>query len=1204
QTVDLAAAGFSDAELDSLDLELVFGGRIRAASETSVDRGRLEVSFLRGDGTEISSLTTSSTNPTDRWDLVGDRVPIPVGTRQVVLRFEATRASGTANNSYLDGAFLYVVSENIAPDLGAYGNTAEDAPATAPHVALRFPDLYTDWELDEPLTILWDSYGNTEDSQVRIDLYQDSPRGPALFGTIDWAAPDTGEYTWIPSSLAGVDYGTHGLRIQVSLKEDPGVLDRGTEPFSVPEDGNTYYVDDGSDTGDQYTPGAAGSNRNTGKTADAPKPDPVNLLRAYDLSGGGAVLNIDAGDYFLLYPVTLTGSAELGSETGLGQDEGFTMQGPDTGPGVLFRMAMPGYRPEALVELNNADLMSVRNLALEYAQRGLWVHGGSDQFSADHITAHDHTLDGIRIETQSPLSVYDHFTAYDAGDSGIRIEGRIGGLTHAFSHDNADYGIYLKDPGNAQVSGGVVYGNRDGIYVDNNVSGTTTVVGGAPGGLEGNLVHSNTRYGIEARSNVLVYGNTVYGRYGDGDVGIYLGTGTARALQNVVYGAQTGIDAHGGTVEENRVFGNVTGVYVGGGGVNVWHNVIYSNTTGVHAGAYAANSEILGNIFYDNSAHAVRINYGSGHDVVNNTIYGATGNGISLEGNVSNNTIRNNIIWTEAGYGISVGTSAQVGFQSDYNLFYTQGSGSVGFWQGVARTGLTDWRSASFTDGQSFYGDPLFVDPDGLDDLLGYGLDALSSALIVDDGDPGFVSTGPWTVRDTRGFSSDDRFTEKGSGESTASWTFTGLTPGYYQVAVSWEAGDSSSYASNARFTVLEGDEIRAEAAVNQRYEQYGPNDFEDSGAWWEILGVVRVTGDTLVVELTNEADGRVIADAVRIQQVRGDAGSDDDFHLQSLHQSFHGGSLAPVLDFGTGLPTPAEGAWTVDAAQSPAIDRGDATDSFDLEPDPDGGYINLGAYGNTVQASRSPSQYVLVIRPNEGVGIPHESTYEIQWRSFGFGGLVDIEYSSNGGSTYSSLSAGEANDGSYEWYVDPGVFPASDSYVLRISSVDQPSVLDDSDVFQVTPPIHIYYVNDDVVEAGDWTTAIGSDANTGLSPSAPKASIRAMLEAYDLGENDFIYVDAGTYELTANIQVTADDAGVTILGYNDPLYPDRKAILDRGNTASGSYTVQLLDADGVRLSHLHITGGRYGVYASSSSDSDGVVIEESEVYGNSEYGV
>ena len=47
-------------------------------------------------------------------------------------------------------------------------------------------------------------------------------------------------------------------------------------------------------------------------------------------------------------------------------------------------------------------------------------------------------------------------------------------------------------------------------------------------------------------------------------------------------------------------------------------------------------------------------------------------------------------------------------------------------------------------------------------------------------------------------------------------------------------------------------------------------------------------------------------------------------------------------------------GVWTNDAANSPCIDAGDPASAWTNEPSPNGGQINMGAYGNTEEASKS----------------------------------------------------------------------------------------------------------------------------------------------------------------------------------------------------------------------------------------------------------
>lgn len=49
------------------------------------------------------------------------------------------------------------------------------------------------------------------------------------------------------------------------------------------------------------------------------------------------------------------------------------------------------------------------------------------------------------------------------------------------------------------------------------------------------------------------------------------------------------------------------------------------------------------------------------------------------------------------------------------------------------------------------------------------------------------------------------------------------------------------------------------------------------------------------------------------------------------------------------------DGGWVLDAETSPCIDAGDPTSLYGKEPAPNGSRINLGRYGNTVQASKTP---------------------------------------------------------------------------------------------------------------------------------------------------------------------------------------------------------------------------------------------------------
>ncbi len=71
-----------------------------------------------------------------------------------------------------------------------------------------------------------------------------------------------------------------------------------------------------------------------------------------------------------------------------------------------------------------------------------------------------------------------------------------------------------------------------------------------------------------------------------------------------------------------------------------------------------------------------------------------------------------------------------------------------------------------------------------------------------------------------------------------------------------------------------------------------------------------------------------------------------EDYHVMSLAGSWHGG------------------VWMNDAQMSPCIDAGEPApgSAYNLEPKPNGGRVNMGAYGNTVQASLSSRGTVIAI--------------------------------------------------------------------------------------------------------------------------------------------------------------------------------------------------------------------------------------------------
>ena len=82
----------------------------------------------------------------------------------------------------------------------------------------------------------------------------------------------------------------------------------------------------------------------------------------------------------------------------------------------------------------------------------------------------------------------------------------------------------------------------------------------------------------------------------------------------------------------------------------------------------------------------------------------------------------------------------------------------------------------------------------------------------------------------------------------------------------------AATNASNAPFTVYNGSTPVTTIRTSQRVNATG---LTADGANWKLLGTVTVTGGRLNVRLNNQADGAVVADAIRILQIASTSAAD-----------------------------------------------------------------------------------------------------------------------------------------------------------------------------------------------------------------------------------------------------------------------------------------------------------------------------------------
>ena len=135
---------------------------------------------------------------------------------------------------------------------------------------------------------------------------------------------------------------------------------------------------------------------------------------------------------------------------------------------------------------------------------------------------------------------------------------------------------------------------------------------------------------------------------------------------------------------------------------------------------------------------------------------------------------------------------------------------------------------------------------------------------LIDDGDADLVFSGNWVTVPGYGFDNDAHIlTSNVTG--TATWTFSGLTAGDYNVAATWLNGSDRWDAVPYVIRDGVGGPVLATVPVDQSSapsggERHGNRPFAN-------LGMVTIASDTLVVEIDNAgATGHVIADAIRIE--------------------------------------------------------------------------------------------------------------------------------------------------------------------------------------------------------------------------------------------------------------------------------------------------------------------------------------------------
>ena len=414
-------------------------------------------------------------------------------------------------------------------------------------------------------------------------------------------------YPWtIPTTL------TPGYQYLVRATSNDGTQGILAQTFTIANNGNAFYINDGSTVGDVYTT-AVGNDANSGKSPDAPMATLQALLAAYTLQPGD-VIYVDTGTYNLLTNIVLGP-----------QDSGITIQGP-SGQVALFNR---GLTSGIVVQLTGATNVTLADLQLTGGYYGVYAASGakSTGLTVSNSVLFGNYSEGALLLASNDGATFSHDTVYSNGlgtgdranSSGLDIESAGDVVTANVVYNNW-IGLYLFAAGPGTVaSNNQVYGNTiSGIYANYN--------GGASLLIAGNTVFDNFNDGINAGANAVISGNTVYGQHGRYEDGTGIHANGSQLSGNVVYDNSTGVRVQyalvadnqiddnkiagiagtGGTIRGNHIYANGVGLYMSAGTIS--YNVLEGNGTGIHdpgGQAYVDNNTI-----YQESGTAIQVDGG------------------------------------------------------------------------------------------------------------------------------------------------------------------------------------------------------------------------------------------------------------------------------------------------------------------------------------------------------------------------------------------------------------------------------------------------------------------------------------------------------------------------------------------------------------------------------------------------------------------
>ncbi|MDI6592011.1 MAG: right-handed parallel beta-helix repeat-containing protein, partial [Patescibacteria group bacterium] len=289
---------------------------------------------------------------------------------------------------------------------------------------------------------------------------------------------------------------------------------------------------------------------------------------------------------------------------------------------------------------------------------------------------------GFYINNEKYIKIYGFKISNTTGTAAIYITGSVAGnielINNAISNNTGD-GVRVESVSDITISHNFISSNAQGIYL--NKANSTEIIK--------NKIFQNSSQGISNQSSnqVKIKWNEVFSNGGIGIL-VFDNANNNEISNNIVYlnsddGIQIFDHASSIKVIENKSYSN------SGSGIVFKKNVTNGNL-------------ITSNLVYSNEKSGILLSDKCVNNTLNNnTSYFNQVSGISIELGSTNNELKDNIVAKNAGAGIKVSGSPNV--KSSYSDVWGNSPDYEGIKAGEGSISL----------------DPLFVDPDGPDNILG-----------------------------------------------------------------------------------------------------------------------------------------------------------------------------------------------------------------------------------------------------------------------------------------------------------------------------------------------------------------------------------------------------------------------------------------------------------------------------------------------------